>query len=166
MPLWQLPNDTLCPGVSFLIFYRSNSVFRSASVDKKTVPACYKRFYCRLIATGSGSVVPGRAVMETFRAAGQVRLMLSVMSVWTAIYLFFLFFSFFFWETLWALCHQLQMFSPTKLLTPIWGRARRRREERSSLQEKKKKQMWVSEGSKMGLHKEKKDLVVNTEGVF
>lgn len=47
-------------------------------------------FYCWL--TSSGSVVLDRVVMETFGEAEQVRLMLSVMCVWTAVYLFHFFF--------------------------------------------------------------------------
>lgn len=47
-------------------------------------------FYCWL--TSSGSVVLDRVVMETFGEAEQVRLMLSVMCVWTAVYLFLFFF--------------------------------------------------------------------------
>lgn len=61
--------------------------------------------------------------METFGEAERSRLMPSVMCVRTAIYFFFPFPFFFFFrcESLWAPCHQLQMFSPTKLLTSICG---------------------------------------------
>lgn len=60
----------------------------------------------------------------------------SLMCVRTAIY-FFLSFSFFLCESLWASCHQLQMFSPTKLLTSICGQ--KKTEERGEIGERENK---------------------------